>query len=239
MLRKLANAFKYYVCDMAHPLPEEIEVNLGGDHGSLKWAIAKEVLRNVHEDYVLAPITRHAVVSAPQDPIYMKIGDEQCKDLWAIVRYLGKLMRRYPMTPLTALWVDESLDQLATFVTEVTHATTAESDAAVDLRALVEQHAHQLESRMTFDAYFLESMDDYSIADFAWLGAFKWVKAQHFSGESHLPFRNTPCVRKWWTICSGDEDSTDEACDDDETTADEEDTSPPGDEEPRANKKTE
>lgn len=207
MLRKLANYVKHYVCDLAHPLPGELEVNLGGDHGSLTWAIAKEVLRNVHGDDVLAPLTRHAVVNAPGDPVWIKIDGERCDDVWAGVRYLGRLMRRYPLNPSAAMWVDVALNQLTTFVDEITRATAADSDASVDLQALVRRHVQTLEGRMTLDAEYLEGMTDFSIADFAWIGAFKWVRAQHLSTDHKLPFQDAPRLQAWWRVCTHDDEA--------------------------------
>jgi hypothetical protein len=200
---------KHVVLDLAHPLPESVEV-YAGRPGTLSYAITRSVLSRMSFDAMRerAKLLERGRgnVEGGEENASGESGEEEEEDerlldrpsvrvdegdevegLFPVCRYLGRLWRTHPVDPYHALLVDGSLDRLA----RAMHAS--EAVEAADLPKVVARVARELEARLEqCDERWMEGMNEASLADACWKGYFTWARAQ--DAWKTLP----PHVAAWW-----------------------------------------
>ena len=206
-VRGLAHMARHVVLDLAHPLPEHIEVSVGPS-GSLQQYMVV---------YVVAAVDgiHGRVQTVEGDTVTLRDDYGSATGTLAVCRYLGRLWRLYPVDPHNALCADEWLEMLGQRI-----------DASA-LSCLEES----LEGRT-----FLGGFVALSIADVCWHAALCWKYGRGWEGDDEtFPnlsrwFRNTKMLLNP-TAQDGEEDCDEEDCDEED--CGEEDCGEEDDEDPR------
>ena len=167
---------KHRVLDWAHPLPTRVEV-FPGD--GLDRAIVVRVMREVGVTCVVRNCDDLVCPAAWVD------GEQVATGVFSVSRYLGRLGRLYPTSPLGAASVDTALEQLY-------HLVLGEDDLA----AAVQAHVLALENRFDSPDVWMENLDSFSLADACWAGALAWAQTE--VGDDLVSADDTPYVAAWW-----------------------------------------
>lgn len=191
MLALLSHAFaallahvKHYVLDAAHPLPRRVLVT-APPVDTLEGLVMEEVCSNVPLDGLVLEHDPDATTSSVRVD-----GEAAVTGPCAIVRFLGRLWRSYPVTPANALLVDSALERLHDFLS----LSESEGDA---LAAQTLRHVGRLEHECFEDgAPYLHGFGRPTIADVAWCGAIRWVVENDVCDFGDGDY---PCMAEWWS----------------------------------------
>ena len=216
----LLHKFKHLLLSYLYPLPKLIEVH-PGPPGSIDRAIVQAILGTydlpgvvqVHADHVHTPPTLWIYDDEDCDKASVYTG---CLPL---CRYLGRMLRIYPVHPRNALSLDVGLDHLFEFVRGLEarrsegsvvqakrddtgggffHHLFRKDESQEELHAYIRTQLDHLEDRMEhYGEPWLEGMDACSLLDHCWWGVLQWIQ-EHVEDASRLDDGRMPCLSEWW-----------------------------------------
>ena len=162
-LQGVAHALRHPVLDLAHPLPERLDVSLGR-RGTMQQHLIVYTLAAVDGIEGRAHVVNH-------NSAQVTLVDEHgtARGAVTVCRYLGRLWRLYPVYPRNALTVDEFLELLADLDEYDDHTLLATVDA-----------------RLGADA-FLGGFQAPTIADVCWHACICWLYGRGWAGSETLP----------------------------------------------------
>jgi hypothetical protein len=170
----LSNRVKHWVLDWVHPRPTHLCVYKGtGLEGAIVTRVVEEVDLSVYD-----------VASAQSSPPYIVTDDMSICGTFVVCRYVGRLMRDYPVHPRNAAYVDASLDLLQRLVLQVDQKTL---DDVMD-----ELETHFPDE----DSVWLWGFSRATVADTCWKAAFHWILAQRT--DCHVDWETRPRLHLWW-----------------------------------------
>lgn len=162
-LQSLAHSLRHPVLDVAHPLPERLDLSLGR-RGSLQQHLIV---------YTLAAVEgidgRVQIVNRNSTQVTLADEHGSVHGAVAVCRYLGRLWKLYPVCPRNALSVDGFLELLV------------HPDEHDDRSFLV-----TLDTYLAVDA-FLGGFASPTIADVCWHACICWLYGREWEGAELFP----------------------------------------------------
>lgn len=193
-MKRMISSWKHTLLEYAHPLPSLTEIHVGGSKG-VNALVMEEMMRCMQSVPNVVLVTE----STEENVVQLEIDDDVLVEgLMITIRFLGRLSRRYPITPSSALFVDSNLDRLQQFLPTLYEWSCTEQLDKERVMARVSSELEWLETRFCEDSVWLEGFDSKTVADVCWTGVIRWI-VENDLWEPDMTTSQYDNLACWWS----------------------------------------